>query len=59
MKSKPTVIADDQTKPMSDVDKAFSEGTNALYIVLQMMCPECNKLVRVSLLTNEMSKVKP
>jgi hypothetical protein len=34
-------------KTISEVDRVFSEGTNALYLVVQMICPECNKLVRL------------
>ena len=34
-----------------EITDAFVEGDPALYMVIQLVCPECNKLVRVSLLT--------
>jgi hypothetical protein len=48
-------------KKTSEVDRVFSEGTNAVYLVIQGICPECNKLFRLVLLTSggELKKVNP
>jgi hypothetical protein len=48
-------------KKQSEVDRVFSEGTNAIYLVLQGICPECNKLFRLVLLTSgsDLRKVNP
>ena len=38
-----------------DVDACFNEGENALYIVIQLICPECNKIVRLTFLADSKS----
>lgn len=39
----------------SEINAAFQEGENALYLLIQLICPECNKLVRVSFLADSKS----
>jgi hypothetical protein len=50
-----------KSQKQSEVDHVFSEGSNALYLVIQVICPECNKLVRLMYLggKGELRKLKP